>query len=160
MLKRCSYSIDSFDYSYRADKQPPESLDIRHCHDNYEVLYVIDGTGRFMIEGTSFDIKPGTLLVIRPFEYHSMQLDLDSVYERYVIHFDEEYLVNDALDLFKAILDGVEGSGKVFSASSLSKNILPIFERFDTAEALPENETMSTRWKMASETPLADVDDL
>ena len=140
MLKRCSYSIDSFDYSYRADKQSPESLDNRHCHDNYEVLYVIDGTGRFMIEGTSFDIKPGTLLVIRPFEYHSMQLDLDSVYERYVIHFDEEYLVNDALDLFKAILDGVEGSGKVFSASSLSKNILPIFERFDTAEALPENE--------------------
>lgn len=27
-------------------------------------------------------------------------------------------------------------------------------------EALPENETISDRWKMASETPLADVDDL
>ena len=55
MLKRCSYSIDRFDYSYRADKEPPESLDNRHCHDNYEVLYVIDGAGRFMIEHWHID---------------------------------------------------------------------------------------------------------
>ena len=140
MLNRCSYSIDRFDYSYRADKEPPESLDNRHCHDNYEVLYVVEGTGRFMIEGTSFDINPGTLLVIRPFEYHSMQLEPGTAYERYVLHCTEDYLVNDALDLFKSILEGVEGSGKVYTASSLSKNILPIFERFDTAEMLPENE--------------------
>ena len=140
MLKKCSYSIDNFDFSYTMDKQPPDSLDIRHCHDTYEVLYVLEGTGRFMIEGTSFDIKPGTLLVIRPFEYHSMQLDKDSQYERYVIHFSEDYLVADALALLQTIFEGVDGSGKLYTASSLSKNILPVFERFDTAESLPENE--------------------
>lgn len=140
MLKRCSYSIDNFAYSYSVDVQPPEGLDIKHCHDTYEILYVLDGRGKFMIEGTSFEIKPGTLLLIRPFEYHSMQLDGTSVYERYVLHFPETYLTNDASELFSAILDGVEGSGKVYSASSLSKNILPILERFDIAEALPDNE--------------------
>ena len=140
MLKKCSYTIDNFTFTYSVDIQPPQGLDIKHCHDTYEILYVLGGSGRFMIEGTSFDIKPGTLLVIRPFEYHSMQLDGTSDYERYVIHFPESYLINDASDLFKAILDGVEGSGKVYSAGSLSKNILPILERFDIAEALPDNE--------------------
>ena len=140
MLNRCSYFIENFDFTYNIDNQPPESLDVRHCHDTYEVLYVLDGAGRFVIEGMSFDIKPGTLVLIRPFEYHSMQLDAGSSYERYVIHFSEEYLVNDALNLLRSILDGVEGSGKVYSATSLSKNVLPIFERFDTAESFPDNE--------------------
>lgn len=140
MSKRSSYSVDNFTFSYTMDKQPPENLDNRHCHDTYEVLYVIEGEGRFMIEGTSFDIKPGTLLVIRPFEYHSMQLCGETAYERYVIHFSEKHLVSDALELLTSILDCVEGSGKVYSALSLSKNILPIFERFETAVGLPDNE--------------------
>ena len=140
MRNRCSYTAGSFGFSYAKDNQVPERLDIRHCHDAYEILYVLDGFGRFVIEGTSFDIKPGTLLIIRPFEYHSMQLDLDSVYERFVIHFSEEHLVNDALSLFKTMIEGIEGSGKVYTATSLSGNVLPVFERFDTAESLPENE--------------------
>lgn len=140
MRNRCSYTSGNFDFSYAKDNQVPEKLDMRHCHDTYEILYVLDGFGRFVIEGTSFDIKPGTLIVIRPFEYHSMQLDSTSIYERFVIHFSEEHLVNDALSLFNSMLEGIEGSGKVYAASALSENVLPVFERFDTAEALPDNE--------------------
>lgn len=140
MRNRCSYSIGGFGFSYGVDSLPPKDLDNRHCHDTYEILYVLDGVGRFLIEGTSFDVKPGTLVVIRPFEYHSMQLEGNSSYERYVIHFSEDYLVDDAKRLLKSIFDGVEGSGKVYNALSLSKNAISVFERFDTAESLPENE--------------------
>ena len=140
MLNKSAGQIGNFDFNYTIDQQPPESLDIRHCHDTYEVLYVLDGTGRFVIEGTSFEIRPGTLMLIRPFEYHSMQLESDSIYERYVIHFSEEYLVDEALDLLNAILSDAEGSGKLYNAISLSKNILPIFERFDISKSFPENE--------------------
>ena len=140
MRNRCSYSIGRFDFSYTKDNQMPDRLDVRHCHDAYELLYVLDGFGRFVIEGNSFEIKPGTLIVIRPFEYHSMQLDPSSVYERFVIHFGEEHLVNDALALLKTILYNTEESGKVYTAAALSENVLPVFERFDMAEALPDNE--------------------
>jgi AraC-like DNA-binding protein len=142
MVKKCSYSIGNFDFTYNMDKQPPESLDNRHCHDTYEVLYVLEGTGRFMVEGTSFDIKPGTLLLIKPFEYHSMQMDVDTTYERYVIHFSEEHLSSDAIALFKNIIGGVEGSGRLYSALALSSKVLPVLERFDTAETLPENDRL------------------
>ena len=132
--------MGNFDFSYSIDEQAPESLDLRHCHDTYEILYVLNGFGSFVVEGTSFDIKPGTLIVIRPFEYHSMQLASGSTYERYVIHFSEDYLVNDARDLLHNILEGTEGSGKLYTATSLSKNVLPVFERFDTSGSLPDNE--------------------
>ena len=142
MLRKCSYSLGSFGFMYSQDDVPPKGLDINHCHDTYEILYVIDGAGRMAIEGTPFDIKPGTLIVIRPFEYHSMQLDPSSAYERYVINFSESDLVDDAFNLLRAMLDGVEGSGKLYTATALSKNVRPVFERFDTAESLPDNEKM------------------
>ena len=141
-MKKCSYSIGNFDFSYNADKQPPEALDNRHCHDTYEVLYVLDGTGRFMVEGTLFDVKPGTLLLIKPFEYHFMQMDQGAAYERYVIHFSEDQLSADARSLFESILGGVEGSGRLYSALTLSAKVLPVLERFDTAQSLPENERL------------------
>ena len=140
MGNKCFYSTGGFSYSYTFDKQPPTMLDIRHCHDKYELLYVVDGVGRFVVEGTSFEVKPGTLLLIKPFEYHSLELEENSQYERYVVHFSSEHLMSDAHELFATILDGVEGSGKLYSAMELSKNILPIFERFETAESLPDNE--------------------
>lgn len=140
MANICSYSMGNFDFAYAIDKERPERLDERHCHDTYEILYVLSGSGRFVVEGTSFAIKPGTLIIIRPFEYHSMQLNPDSVYERYVIHFADAHMVDDAKNLLKTILSDAEGSGKLYTAPSLSSNILPVFERFDMAGSLPVNE--------------------
>ena len=57
MLNKSSYSLGSFDFSYSLDKEPPKCLDISHCHDTYEILYVIDGAGRMVVEGTLFDIN-------------------------------------------------------------------------------------------------------
>ena len=142
MVKKCSYSIGNFDFSYAMDKQPPESLDNKHCHDTYEILYVLEGTGRFMVEGTSFDVEPGTLILIKQFEYHSMHIDPNSRYERYVLHFSDEHLTGEGLSLFKSILSGVEGSGRMYSSAALSAKVLPALERFDTADGLPENEKL------------------
>ena len=140
MTKNISYSIGGLNYSYALDKHPPESLDNRHCHDVYEVLYVIDGAGKFLVEGTAFDIKPGTLMVIRPFEYHSMQMEPEHSYERYVLQFPTDSLVSDAADLLNSLMNAEQGSGKLYPAGSLPDSVLSLFERFDTADTLPKNE--------------------
>jgi len=140
MVNRSSYASANFDYTYRLDKRPPDNLDNRHCHDKYEILYVTDGFGKIIVEGTVFEIKPGTLMVISPFEYHSMQIDMNNPYERYVLHFSEDDLVDDALVLLRNFMDKEQGGGKLYSAGVLSQSVLPLFERFDTAEHLPQNE--------------------
>ena len=140
MGNKVTYSTLGFGYSYSVDKQPPSCLKTRHCHDKYEILYVVEGTGRFVVEGTPFEVNPGTLLLIKPLEYHSLTIDEGTAYERYVVHFSKEHLVNDANGLFDSILNGVDGSGKRFTSFELSKNVLPVFERFASADNLPENE--------------------
>ena len=132
-MKRSSYTIGDFVYGYTLDKKPPEALDNRHCHDTYEILYVLDGVGRFIVEGTVYNITPGTLMVIRPFEYHSIELDSDHQYERYVLNFSPSCLVDDALKLLQGFMSAEEGSGKLYSAGELSQNILPLFDRFEIA---------------------------
>lgn len=140
MVKRSSYMCGDFCYSYTFDKKPPETLDNRHCHDTYEILYVLDGDGRFIVEGTSYDIKPGTLMVIRPFEYHSMQINHDHAYERYVLNFSADSLVDDAFNMLKNFMSTDEDSGKLYSPGELPQSILPLFERFELAESLPSGE--------------------
>ena len=140
MTVNSSYSLGNFQYAYALDKQPPESLDNRHCHDTYEILYVIDGVGKLLVEGTVFDIKPGTIVVIRPFEYHSISMDKGHAYERYVLNFSEDFMVEDASDLLKKIIEGNEGSGRLYPAGALSESVLSLFPRFESAEPLPKNE--------------------
>lgn len=141
MTKRSVYVNDNFNYSYVYDKHPPEMLDNKHCHDTYEILYVIDGVGRFSVEGTTFDIKPGTLVIVRPFEYHSLEIDAAGPYERYVINFSLSALVEDAVALFSGFMEsGGDSSGKIYLPGTLSQNIIPLFERFETAATLPKSE--------------------
>lgn len=141
-MKRSSYTLGDFIYGYTFDKKPPEALDNRHCHDTFEILYVLDGVGRFIVEGTVYNITPGTLMVIRPFEYHSIELDPDHQYERYVLNFSPSCLVDDALKLLQGLMSSEEGSGKLYTAGALSQNILPLFERFEIADTLPAQEKM------------------
>jgi mannose-6-phosphate isomerase-like protein (cupin superfamily) len=63
MHKSHSYCGEKFSFTHSYDKQPPDSLDNRHCHDVYEILYVMEGVGRFIVEGTSFDIKAGRFIL-------------------------------------------------------------------------------------------------
>ena len=141
MYNSDSYSGDKFSFTHSYDKQPPDSLDNRHCHDVYEILYVMQGAGRFIVEGTSFDIKPGTLMIISPFEYHSLEIDAQQPYERYVIHFSLSSFVDDAVDLFLKFMENTDGSsGKIYIPGTLSQNVFPLFERLGTIETLPQKE--------------------
>ncbi len=140
MLKKNSYSSGNFLCSYNLDNSPPDGLHNAHCHDTYEVLYILDGYGSFSVEGATFEVKPGTLMVIRPLEYHSMNINKDHPYERYVLYFDKENLVDDAVHLLDGFMNEEDGSGKLFSAGTLSDNVLPLFDRFEYARSLPENE--------------------
>ena len=38
-------------FQFASYKEPPRNLDRRHCHDEYEILYITDGYGKYVIEG-------------------------------------------------------------------------------------------------------------
>lgn len=140
MSNRTSIEINGLGYSYFTDRPAPQHLDISHCHDTYEILYVVGGEGRYIIEGSSYPISPGTLMVIRPFQYHSVQVEPGVVYERYVLNFSESHLVSDALDILHNILHNDGVSGRFYPSGSLPDTVLSAFARFESAASLPSGE--------------------
>ncbi len=94
----------------------------RHCHDHYELLYVARGRGRYVVEGVEYPMEPGTLLLLRPYEYHYVCPE-KGIYERYVINFG----VSKKNDLSRLSLLGRvpagEGKGLYFPSETLHRAI-------------------------------------
>ncbi len=91
------YHADDLDFRFTCDDIPhPEEL-FRHVHDQCEILYFLKGNARYIVESHEYILKPNTLVLTRPTEFHRMELQrLDIPYYRYVIHFDPHLL--DAID--------------------------------------------------------------
>ena len=127
-------------FSYKLDSKAPESLENNHCHNTYEILFVVSGEGKYLVEGSTFDIKPGTLLIVRPFEYHSVSLADNTPYERYVFHFSESSLIDEAKSYLGKFMINDGTSGKYYSSNQLTQNIFSLFERYESCYSLPEEE--------------------
>lgn len=129
----------SFSYSMESSASA-ELLRMRHCHDSYELLYVVQGTGRYIIEGAEFPMRPRTLVMIRPFEYHCVEVCGDTPYERYVLQFNADALVTEA----RIMLEGISGesgdSGRFYPPEMVPQAAISVMERFAQAQELPAEE--------------------
>ncbi len=108
----------------------PDPADFeRHCHGMYELIYVIQGEGSYMVEGTEYPLKPHTVMLLLPFEYHYVYLEPDSPYERCVINF-----ASDApFDAVKT-LNRFEGNGtasRYYAGENVSDTVRGVFASMD-----------------------------
>ena len=64
-----------------------------HQHDFYEVYYFIGGSVEYSVEGRTYELKPGDLLLINPLELHQPRIAPDQQdYERIVLWINKNYL--------------------------------------------------------------------
>lgn len=53
-----------------------------HCHNSYEIYYMVKGNVEYFLEGTSYVPKPGSLLIIPPNCFHGLRVLDGSEYHR------------------------------------------------------------------------------
>ena len=130
------------DFSHTVEEcAPTEVLATRHCHDEYEILYVVSGKGRIILEGSEFPINSRTLFLIKPFEYHCVEIEQTTVYERYVVHFSASGFSRETVSILEKIIgQSKDKSGCFYKAENLSTNAVAVFDRFEHALSLNENE--------------------
>ena len=78
-------SHSDFDFS------TPQKFEL-HCHDTYELIYILQGDGKYVIEGREYPLYPHTLLLMCPYEYHYVCPNNTQKYERIVINFSPSLL--------------------------------------------------------------------
>ena len=81
------YTVDHISLAHKLDDNP-DPADYRvHTHTKAELFFFMQGSGIYHIEGTSYPLEPGDLVIIRPAESHYIELDQHTPYERCSIHF-------------------------------------------------------------------------
>lgn len=126
---RCSYGKSTVGF---------DKLNISHCHDKYEILYVMEGSGKILIEGRDYPMSANTLIVIPPLEYHCVELDPGAVYERRVIYFGKTDLLPEAQALLSGFGRNEDDSLNYYVSALSSPLITSHFEQLDSIDSVPE----------------------
>ncbi len=136
----------SIEYTHNTNQMPDLITFEQHCHDFYELLYILQGSGKYIVEGIEYPIHPHALFLVPPYEYHYVYPNGNRTYERIVIHFDKAILPDTVKEL--SLLH--QKSGTYFSLQSTdtpvraSFDILRVLEDFsdETRSAHPENNIL------------------
>ncbi len=94
-----------------------------HIHNNYEVIFFLEGNATHVIEDRKYKLKKGDLILIRPFKYHFIQIDAPARYNRYDILFDPKRNMIESVKLIPKDLEVINVSG--------NKIIEDIFQKCD-----------------------------
>ncbi|MDP4181026.1 MAG: AraC family transcriptional regulator [Bacillota bacterium] len=63
-----------------------------HNHDFYEIFYLLSGDVTYMIEGKSYKVKEGDIIIINNKELHKTVINPETIYERLVIWINPDFL--------------------------------------------------------------------
>ena len=77
-------------YKHEISEHLPCDTYSMHTHNSYELIYFVEGNATHVIEDRKYKLTPGDLILIRPFQYHFIQIDAPARYERYDVLFDPE----------------------------------------------------------------------
>jgi AraC-like DNA-binding protein len=64
----------------------------KHVHGYYEILIILNGKGKFLIEGVEYPFESDSIFLLPPSKYHVMTKLPESNYERITIYFNGEHL--------------------------------------------------------------------
>lgn len=130
------YHPSEFYCMHSATKKPKlKDFYNSHIHNNYEILFFCDGDADFIIGGSIYHLQKNDLLLIKPSVYHYLRLLSARTYERVVIHFHENALLEELVPFvrnmenfyhiepnspIKRLFDNIRESSDVFTQEEFS----------------------------------------
>ena len=135
MHKNVGYNFPGISLGRISDPADSPKSFHRHLHDTYEILYVVHGRGRYIIEGNTYEMRPGSLILVSPYIYHSVEIDSSVPYERYVINFEPSLLpdVEKTMEAFD-----LQSGSLFYTAASVTSALPSVFEKIVSLSALPK----------------------
>lgn len=111
-----------FSHTDRSDAE--KKILYTHCHSEFEIIYAVKGNAGFVVENQKFLLQNGSIIVIKPSDYHYLELYDDSLYERYVLTFHSSCIPSEIYNEFVAHIDVISGSR--------NKSLKPFFENIES----------------------------
>lgn len=112
----------------------------RHCHPYYEALYIVEGSGKFVVEGVEYPLRSGMLMLLRPHEYHFVCPEPEHPYERVYLNFSASDSLVDPDKI--AVLQVRSGLGLCFLQENMAAGVADLllarsfYRKLEDADAL------------------------
>lgn len=115
------FSSEGLYMRHAIDDAPDGSEFIMHVHEQCEIYCFVSGNAEYLVEGTKYPLKSGSILIMRPAESHRAKIIGSEKYERYAINFSVSLI--DSIDprhlLLNAFFDRPLGRGNKYLPAEL-----------------------------------------
>ncbi len=92
------YIASGITFAHSVDEKPNDRSFPLHMHDYYELFCFVSGKASYMVEGNIYELRPGTVLIMRSMETHKLIVNGSERYERFTISFYPEALCARGFD--------------------------------------------------------------
>ena len=111
----------------------PKSLESPlHVHDDFEIFFLLSGSGSYVIEKSVYNLKPGDLVIINNSENHQGLMSAERISEGIEIHFNPDLLspFSQTFNLFHCFLNRRKGAqNKLLLNKPQREKTLKLFKR-------------------------------
>ncbi len=87
------YRVSGITMSHSISDVSPNQDFPLHMHETYEIYCFVSGNVKYVVEGRTYLLSPGSLMMIRSAESHRPIVEMGESYERYVMNFRPETLI-------------------------------------------------------------------
>lgn len=91
------YRVSGVSVSHSATNIEPDQEFPLHMHDSYEIYCFVSGNAKYVVEGRTYLLSPGSLMMMRSAESHRVIVETGVPYERYVVNFRPETLIEKGI---------------------------------------------------------------
>lgn len=86
-----AYKSHNLDVVHKMDCQPCQKDYRLHSHTTFQICYLLDGGCTYHVEGSSYPMEPGDLVITSPQEVHYIEIDPKKPCERISLNFGTSF---------------------------------------------------------------------
>lgn len=130
------FKINNLIYTHILNENPLDANLETHTHEGLELYYFASGNAVFYIEGNSYKLSAGDVVLIRENESHFLKILSDTPYERVVINFPPNFLSN--IDPEQKLMDIFYnrelGCNNIIKSENIKIDLMSYFMQIENAQ--------------------------
>ena len=123
------YDAEDFSISHSFDTNPVDTHFDYHIHDSYDLFCLVRGKVGYIVEGHTYKLKAGAVLLMRKGEAHKLIVNESQEYERYVLNFRPELFSSLSPRLLTPYTDRALGTANLYLPQSLDISAVSMLEK-------------------------------
>ena len=136
-----SYKNEDFQYTHSISQGTHEDEFVLHNHALYELEYYLNGDVTYVVDGVSYHMEPGSLLMIAPTVPHKLFINSDTSFERHIIYVSHAGNQSSLAELANECMPILENRrvGSVYYSPQATVCIESLMKQIDTCSSAENN---------------------